>query len=326
MNYLFLLLLCSWVLQDAAALRLGLSSAVRVWDAVLKDASPIAATLEQMGSCHYLFNRAAMTPQSARNSIEAMLHGLLSDLGDTSPYVECWCRDDWMNLDAHRDVDEFLARRQDESFELRCPIHAHVLYLDVGARVQGPTCLFLEGNGSSSGLVKPETRIQQLVAVPARSGRLLRFPGDVVHAVPRPALCYLDPEEGGSNLEMHMRVRNEIEHFPDLRRSVLLFNTWAEPPIDVDAFKPSLQGSSSGSSSGVYLTRLRDWREVPVQALEEIVSAEQPSVRLKVGVLGDRRRRFASEAFVNLYTHRGIKVALQSPEAVHCVAIHHNAV
>lgn len=74
-------------------------------------------------------------------------------------------------------------------------------------------------------------QLERLTIVPAVTGRLLRFDGHLLHAVPRPALAYLDAEEGGSNLEVWTRRRPNPNDPADpertnCRRSVLLFNTW----------------------------------------------------------------------------------------------------
>ena len=119
-----------------------------------------------------------------------------------------------------------------------------MLYLDIGSDVLGPTCLFFEKTSSS--LAPPSSSspplLEEMAIVPAVTGRLLRFDGDIMHAVPRPALAYLDPEEGGTNLEIWSRTKR-IEGVLDdestiYRRSVLLFNTWNELPLDVDTTIP----------------------------------------------------------------------------------------
>jgi hypothetical protein len=70
-----------------------------------------------------------------------------------------------------------------------------------------------------------------------QTGRLLRFAGNRMHAVPRPTLAYLDPALGGSNDVLWTRKRRKADGSCDestiYRRSVLLFNSWAEPPTNV---------------------------------------------------------------------------------------------
>jgi hypothetical protein len=63
----------------------------------------------------------------------------------------------------------------------------------VGSDVFGPTVLLLDGvehDPTTFG----KMNFSQMVLIPALSGRLLRFRGDIMHAVPRPPLAYLDPE------------------------------------------------------------------------------------------------------------------------------------
>ena len=66
--------------------------------------------------------------------LEEGLESVLTALDDDSRYVEYWWRDEWIHLDAHRDVDELLVRT-DGPTQLRCPDHGHVLYLALGVSV-----------------------------------------------------------------------------------------------------------------------------------------------------------------------------------------------
>lgn len=298
-----------------------LGAGLNVFDGVL-DARPDTATesltdfqasCDALGSTHWLYDRSSPNKSEATLGVlEIFLEQLLTSLNDDAPFVELWHREDWMVLDAHRDVDEILARRADESYELRCPVHAHVLYIDIGLEVRGPTCLWLESAESAR-------HIDTLITVPARSGRLLRFPGDAIHSVPRPTLCYLDPENGGSNVEIHSRKKGEVSNFPELRRSVLLFNTWFTPPAEVMASPRTAKGKE-GTRSRLLRPR-QDWTAVPTHALPPD-PAEGPPVHLKLGVLGNRKRRFHPETWIHLYSpSRGVKAALEAEEAVHSVAL-----
>ena len=75
-------------------------------------------------------------------------------------------------------------------------------------------------------------RVDRLVVCPARAGRLLRFAGDTYHSVPRPANAYLDWDAGGTGGRIHTRApRTPGDHESTaMRRSVILFNTWQDPP------------------------------------------------------------------------------------------------
>ena len=135
------------------------------------------------GMGHTLFFRNQQVPRTA---IEAGIEAALIALGDASPIVEYWWRDEWMSLEAHKDIDELRARYEGV---VKYPHNAHVLYLSVGPEVRGPTVLLDERANSTS--------FTSLTVVPAVTNRLLRFDGNITHAVPRPALAYFDPEEGG---------------------------------------------------------------------------------------------------------------------------------
>lgn len=154
-------------------------------------------------------------------------------------FVEYWARQSWMHLEAHRDCDEFL---NGEAFKraggvaarpacavLRYPNSGHVLYLDVGSDVQGPTCVFDDcapadvptsperamshthghfdgrappggaagtGSGAEADKLAPVLLpllpvFRRMHVVPAVSNRLLRFSGECMHGVPRPFDAYL---------------------------------------------------------------------------------------------------------------------------------------
>eukprot|EP00984_Skeletonema_dohrnii_P013121 scaffold5408_cov129-Skeletonema_dohrnii-CCMP3373.AAC.4 len=66
--------------------------------------------------------------QQQLTPIENALDSILRQLNDTSPMVEYWSRSQYINLDAHADIDENTLK--DEGV-LRCPRHGHVLYLQI---------------------------------------------------------------------------------------------------------------------------------------------------------------------------------------------------
>jgi hypothetical protein len=74
-----------------------------------------------------LFHRG---PKQKLTPIENVLDSILRQLNDTSPMVEYWSRSQYMNLDAHADIDEDTLK---EEGVLRCPRHGHVLYLQIAA-------------------------------------------------------------------------------------------------------------------------------------------------------------------------------------------------
>lgn len=83
------------------------------------------------------------------------------------------------------DIRAFVDTTRTLSFQY--PDKGHVLYVQVGTNIRGPTCLF--ANATCRGDLLRQNSVE-LVTVPALPGRLLQFRGNVLHAVPRPAdLC-----------------------------------------------------------------------------------------------------------------------------------------
>lgn len=119
---------------------------------------------------------------------------------------------------ARSDVDEAVCRsqRRGAAGVQLCPENGHVLYLDVGADVRGPTCVWEEERDGETERGGAPRLLTELHVVPARVGRLLRFRGDMLHAVPKPACEWVDTG-GGVGMA-------------DARRCVILFNTWDVPP------------------------------------------------------------------------------------------------
>lgn len=228
------------------------------------------------GMGHTLFCRSIHPP---RNAVEFGIESILRTLKDSSPIVEYWWRDEWLSLEAHKDVDEYRSRYENIT---QYPHNAHVLYLSIGPEVKGPTVLLLEDNNSiftSTG----EKKFVKMVIAPAKTNRLLRFDGNISHCVPRPVLAYFDPVEGGSNTELWIRRRpqeGEMDN-PD-RRSVLLFNTWSQMPLDISADAPQ-----------VSLTRQAEQKVQPIANSLDYWSFQQTLsygasndrlVRLKIGM------------------------------------------
>lgn len=299
-------------------------SCVTVFDNVVEES--ICKVLDLQVKLGGLGHSVFFRESPPRTSVEAVIHSILTSTGDESPIVEYWWREEWMNLEMHRDLDEKLALQQGP---IRFPDHAHVLYLSVGEDVHGPTVVFHDSKEGAS------KTFDKITIVPAVSGRLLRFKGDMMHAVPRPPLAYLDPTEGGTNLELWTRRRPVDENDPELnnyRRSVLLFNTWTgAPPNEISQVPPV------GTVEGYTLHRTQhaegldkcrpseEWKKEPAQSIMKNVDAEDDSsndngggndsdrlIRLKIGLLGDVRRRERSERYLNLYAPASIKDSLIS--------------
>ena len=203
-----------------------------------------------------IFNRppedgVSLTP------LELAIDSALTKLNDTSRVVEYWSREEYLNIDAHADIDE--GALEDEG-QIRCPKAGHVLYLQVDEGVRGPTFVFDKMEGWNR--EESEQNIEgatEMVTVPCVPGRILRFDGRAMHAVPRPYDRYLlsdkeerilraeeedefydddyeeddifDDDDSGGDYDQY------LEGDDDELRSVLLFNTWSDgpPPRFVDA-------------------------------------------------------------------------------------------
>jgi len=208
--------------------------------------------------------------------LEQALDSVLSTLGDESPWVEYWSRMEHLNMDVHADIDEELLEDGDDltgEKVLRCPTTGHVLYLDVEEGVRGPTCVFpdrlvgwngdgynMNASGKNGGSVTEgrSSCAVTMVTIPAVQGRLVRFDGRAMHAVPRPADRWLLPEheeramrlseemnfdkedDGDENEwmdedESDWMLEDAEDESDDPVRAVLLFNTWVDdPPRGVD--------------------------------------------------------------------------------------------
>lgn len=282
--------------RSTATLLLAFLSAaetLQVFDNVLmkKTREGLHLVASEGGLSHKLMDRSRL-PASP---LERALVAILDEMGDFSPYIEYWCRQEWRHIEAHADVDEFLAKSGCNQF--RYPKNGHVLYLQVGEQVKGPTCIFEECVSGGDVVAKSEV---SLLTIPAVEGRLLRFPGNLLHAVPRPTDIWLLPFVQGSP-----------DFTPVLfERSVVLFNTWHEPPLDV----PKLEEKFECLPQEISVTPRNHWDEVPV--FERAASyLEGSSTRAKIWLLGDLTRRNHTMRTVNLYVNQEeLREALEHPE------------
>jgi hypothetical protein len=243
--------------------------------------------------------------------------------------VEYWTRQEWRHIEAHADVDENLSKLNDQrcnaanikdddcleeemrskyprtflpSYGHRYPLYGHVLYLQVGTNVSGPTCIFpgrTTGGELTRAMANPTISVSaddniidneddvRLTIVPAVPGRLLRFDGRDMHAVPRPSDIWMLPFVRGSP---------EYEPRELWGRSVVLFNVWPhdeEPPLDVplDAVEddPRRRG---GTTDGAPCNPFDEWNEVSATTPKEFPPSDPQSNRsVKVWLLGNERRR-----------------------------------
>jgi hypothetical protein len=152
--------------QQPVTVRDGVFSSVSC--AALRNFSDASYRLDS-GLRHYFLRGPEYRPV---NPVEAAIDSFLAEIGDDAPAVEYWRRATWAHVAPHRDIDELVVRRG----QFRYPINGHVLYTAVGGAVLGPTALLWED----------DDRHAHLTTVPAVQGRVVRFNGTFLHAVPRP--------------------------------------------------------------------------------------------------------------------------------------------
>lgn len=229
--------------------------------------------------------------------IEQILNQILLELypsGDRRFYVEYWMRSYWMLVRAHQDMDEAYAEHMKKNGKagygdkLRHPETGHVLYLKVGSQVRGPTVVFNETRGGDFSEDPSE-----MVVVPAVEGRLTRFKGNMLHAVPRPAQIFWTLRQDSDS------------QAPDFQRSVLLFNLW---PMEKE--KPQGIVISDPDENDFEMTHTcqskEQWKEFPVEPLPS-----DPSVisKFMIPLMGDAERRGTDSAVAKLQTQTEAKQA-----------------
>ena len=292
-----------------------LQSHVDVYDNVVCAENLLKAhSVSKIGGLgHTVFDRKSTSP---RTSVETLIDTILNNVNDESRYAEYWWRDEWINLDAHADIDENLAK-EDTSVPYRYPESGHVLYLQIGPSVEGPTLLLLNNYTS-------------LISIPAVNGRLLRFNGTTVHAVPRPALAYIDEEEGGTNHEIFSRIRRidgeESDETTIYLRSVLLFNTWngPTPPYKVETTISNKVKSYENIevSKTCQCNPMTVWLKQPLLPVTNGgLIDENDQIRIKMGLLGDKIRRGRTSRYIELLGHKQVKIALKSKKDVYITPI-----
>lgn len=190
------------------------------------------------------YNTKPLTP--VENFIDSVLTTMETPVSPDCRVVEYWAREEYMNLKAHIDIDENALHYG----RLGCPESSHVLYLSVQDGLKGPTCIFPTEKGSwttSTSTTTDKECVVDLITVPAVPGRIIKFPGNTMHAVPCPptrwllkkeeehALTLLEEEEEDSwddeGVEAEDDEDEEAEddegEEDEIERSVLLFNTWS---------------------------------------------------------------------------------------------------
>lgn len=262
--------------------------------------------------------------------------------------VEYWSREDYINMDAHSDIDELLLG--DEGI-LRFPDFGHVLYLEIDPKIRGPTVVFSQYGGWTATNDNEGKQIEkeslQLLTVPAVSGRILRFPGSAMHAVPKPpTLWFQSPEKQEEILEAedcNYRRWDEGEDEDDIpERSVILFNVWLKQgptgvaedyyskrtmPDGIELVDDENNDDKSFGSTEQEKDRRRaqwdedsgidcydlwcrprsDWREA--QILDN--SGQPTDDNIVIPLMGSRVRRLCSSLYVHLFSSSRLRNALQ---------------
>lgn len=287
-------------------------SKVGVWNNVI-DADHLAPLLHTEASRSGLGHRIFSRPTSSKNPIEQALDSILAELQDDSKYVEYWTRQEWRSIHAHADVDEYRAKEEQktgcEVGEFRYPNNGHVLYLQVGSEVRGPTCVFPNRRSGGDLLRKLETGDEndsesndediELVTVPAVPGRLLRFRGDYLHAVPRPTDLWL--------LKM-VRGSPTFEPEEEWGRSVVLFNTWNEPPLGlpIDEGQEDMEFEEGPHECNKH----SKWSQAFTSQDNQCQSPEEHPLSAKIWLLGDYRRRDYQMQTVKVGASESLREAL----------------
>ena len=172
----------------------------------------------------------------------------------------------------------------------------------------GPTCVWpgrrsggelLKGDQTCSEASSQDDKIELLI-VPAKDGRLLRFPGSALHAVPRPHNLWFLPFVMGSAV---------YEPEEEWGRSVILFNVWtkgAPPGVSLNIGEghkgDDTEAYKGGSSDEIQCNAKSDWNANQIQDIGQDTDEVKAA---KIWLLGNERRR----------DHQMRTIKLSAPEA-----------
>lgn len=191
------------------------------------------------------------------------------------------------------------------------------MYLNIGSQVHGPTVVW---NVTKGGELTDNT---EMIVVPAVEGRLLRFQGNALHAVPRPADVYWT------------HVEEDI-HTLEYQRSVLLFNTWPIDRMIVDytilnaTVEKEEDEASKGAQPGAipYSCQPKsEWKRVhSVPYVPPVTSwynraFNNPFKEFWIPLMGDIRRR-GTDAYVGrMETHEGVRETFKESSQVTSIVL-----
>lgn len=210
---------------SSAALSLSTTpSPISVFDNVLSPACRAELTtdaLYNIGPDVYRRDQGTASPQ------DVLIESILSNLGggfERTREVEWWGKSIYESVEAHRDVDEEAASARGER---RYPTHSLIVYLDIEGGVRAPTCVWVPtGEDDDDHDNDDHNGRSAMMVVPAIPGRLLVFSGELLHAVPCPALRWLDPVSSISPRGSG----------PDCMRRVLVLNLWDDHAPEDEEF------------------------------------------------------------------------------------------
>jgi len=274
-------------------------SIVHVWDNVVTEANRQAMYHYALENCEEAGGWYQPFKYNPASPIEVLINSILSDLNDTSPHVEYWCRHEWEHVEVHADLDE--ASLEDNG-EVRFPHNGHVLTLQVGSQIHGPT-IVLENHSFGGELVDMQDSVS-LVTIPSVEGRLTRFPGSWLHGVPRPTDVWLtgEPKED----------EYDVGPYSKYGRSVLLFNTWTKPPSDLILPEEQLEELFTGQrrdreknrkNKKCFAAPYQDWEElsiVPSSAFTAVDDKVANAVPAELFLMGSTKRKNYTEDSVLL--------------------------
>ena len=268
---------------------------------------------------------------SKHSSMEQILNQILLELYPPHTttkkyYVEYWSRPEWMLIAAHADMDEGYERKMQTSQikgygnQLKHPETGHVLYLKVGSRVKGPTVVWNVTRGGD--FVERSDEASEMIIVPAVQGRLTRFQGNLLHAVPRDADLFWTFEIDGRG--------NEPTEF--YQRSVVLFNLWPKEkglPLNMVVSKPSSSYHNDDSLTTTTTTTtiskscnpIEQWNEIQTVSLPDTeesttTTTTTTTTTFQVPLMGNRERRGMDDYVVKLQTHESARKAFSDQHQV----------
>jgi hypothetical protein len=184
----------------------------------------------------------------------------------------------------------------------RHPVKGHVLYLQKGTEVNGPTVGF--SNITCGGEIYSSYGAnQEMLVVPFQPGRLLQFDGELLHAVPRPADLWMHP------------IMEKLIHDPPSTygRSVILFNLWNEPsPAGLEFTNASTLHTEQVSHHYRANPKLQ-WKQAPIindwqEKLWE--AAMKPRYKFQLPLMGNVKRRGTHDLSLQLTSTDLVKKAL----------------